>query len=322
MTDTSSIDSLIQGRVDPYIYAFETNTVPNFLKVGDTYRPVSVRLDEWRKVYKDLKKQYEHIAKVDDRTYFRDYSVHDFLMRNGFRRIEKGDISEKIYLSNEFFLNAKKENVEQAISDIQDSFEKKDNRYAFYDAEENLPLGDFDFKRDADWKPRENQKQVIESFSSAVKKGRTNLLLFAVMRFGKSFTSLCCAKAMGAKLVVVVCGKTAVRSEWKENVQRPKMLEGFSFADSESMKRNPTIVSDTLSQGQSVVVFLTMQDLLGADIKSRHADLFTLNEQGKLDLLIIDETHFGARAEEFGKVLGSSGTNSGKKTERTGKERL
>ena len=306
MIENINLDSLIRGRVDPYIYAFETNTVPNFLKVVDTYRPVEVRLDEWRKFYSDLKKKYEHIAKVDDNTYFRDYSVHDFLIQNGFRRIEKDDVKSGIYLSNEFFMNAKKENVEEAINDIQKSFEKKDNRYAFYDVEDNLPLGDFDFKRDADWKPRENQKTVIENFSDAVKKGRNNLLMFAVMRFGKSFTSLCCAKEMKAKLTVVVCGKTAVRLEWKENVQRPKILDGFEFVDSDSMSRNPAVISEKLAEGHSVVVFLTMQDLLGEDIKNRHADLFNLNNQKKLDLLIIDETHFGARAEEFGKVLGTT----------------
>ena len=54
MTDNFNLDSLIRGRVDPYIYAFETNTVPNFLKVGDTYRPVEVRLNEWRKKYSNL----------------------------------------------------------------------------------------------------------------------------------------------------------------------------------------------------------------------------------------------------------------------------
>ena len=306
MIENINLNSLIRGRVDPYIYAFETNTVPNFLKVGDTYRPVEVRLDEWRKFYSDLKKKYEHIAKVDDNTYFRDYSVHDFLIQNGFRRIEKDDVKSGIYLSNEFFMNAKKENVEEAIKNIQKSFEKKDNRYAFYDVEDNLPLGDFDFKRDADWKPRENQKSVIDNFSNAIKKGRNNLLMFAVMRFGKSFTSLCCAKAMKAKLTVVVCGKTAVRLEWKENVQRPKILDGFEFVDSDSMSRNPSVISEKLAEGHSVVVFLTMQDLLGEDIKTRHADLFNLNSQKKLDLLIIDETHFGARAEEFGKVLGTT----------------
>ena len=316
MTDDINLDSLIRGRVDPYIYAFETNTIPNFLKVGDTYRPVEVRLDEWRKTYSDLIKKYEHIAKVDDNTYFRDYSVHDFLIQNGFRRIEKGDISQNIYLSNEFFKDAKKENVEAAIADIQKSFEQQDNRYAFYDAK-NLKQIIETFSRDAEWIPRENQQKVIDKFKDAYEKGRTNLLMFAVMRFGKSFTSLCCAKAMNAKLTVVVCGKTAVRLEWKENVQRPKILDGFEFIDSDAMSRNPTVISEKLAEGKACVVFITMQDLLGNDIKTRHADLFNLNNQKKLDLLIIDETHFGARAEEFGKVLGTTEKKPVSKTEKS-----
>ncbi len=184
------------------------------------------------------------------------------------------------------------------------SFDEKDNRYSFYDVDERLPLGDFDFERDADWKPRKNQQEVIDNFVAAVNAGRKNLLMYAVMRFGKSFTSLCCAKAMKAKLVVVVCGKTAVSAEWKENVQRPKILDGFEFVDSGRMKANPSVVSEKLNEGKTVVAFLTMQDLLGSDIKSRHEDLFRLNERGKLDLLIIDETHFGARAEKYGQTLG------------------
>ncbi|MBD5432739.1 MAG: DEAD/DEAH box helicase family protein [Treponema sp.] len=311
--DTTEIDSLIHGRVDPYIYAFETNTIPNFLKIGDTYRPVEIRLDEWRKIYADLHKKYEHIAKVDEKTYFRDYAVHDFLIHNGFRRITKNDVSRNKYFSNEFFLGAKAKNVEQAIQDIQKSFDKNENRYSFYDAEEHLPLGDFDFPRDADWEPRENQQEVIEKFSAAVKKGRSNLLMFAVMRFGKTFTSLCCAQAMKAKLVVVVCGKTAVRSEWKETVQRPKRFKDFCFVDSNSMKTNHSVVSKKLAQGLTVVVFLTMQDLLGDNIKNNHKDFFSLNKKKKLDLLIIDETHFGARAEEFGKVLGATNGKSDRK---------
>ena len=48
MKDLSILDSLITGRVEPHIYAFTTNTIPNYLKVGDTYRPVSKRLGEWK----------------------------------------------------------------------------------------------------------------------------------------------------------------------------------------------------------------------------------------------------------------------------------
>lgn len=53
------LDRIIIGRVYPHVYAFTTNTVPNYLKVGDTYRSVSQRLNEWRVFFPELEKQYE-----------------------------------------------------------------------------------------------------------------------------------------------------------------------------------------------------------------------------------------------------------------------
>ncbi len=77
--DTTILDNIIVGRVEPYIYAFSTETVPNYLKVGDTARSVRVRLDEWRKIFPNLIQQYEHSAQIDADTIFRDYAVHAFL---------------------------------------------------------------------------------------------------------------------------------------------------------------------------------------------------------------------------------------------------
>lgn len=79
MKDTTLLDKLIVGRVEPHIYAFTTNTLPNYLKVGDTYRPVAVRLQEWREYFPDLQKEYDRIAKVSNEIYFRDFAVHLFL---------------------------------------------------------------------------------------------------------------------------------------------------------------------------------------------------------------------------------------------------
>ena len=59
MKDLSILDSLITGRVEPHIYAFTTNTIPNYLKVGDTYRPVSKRLSEWREYFPNLEQKFE-----------------------------------------------------------------------------------------------------------------------------------------------------------------------------------------------------------------------------------------------------------------------
>lgn len=303
MEGNEILDLVITGRIDPKIYAFETDTVPSFLKVGDTYRPVQVRLNEWAAHYKGIKWIYDHVAKVSKDTFYRDYSVHKYLIEHGFRRAEESDFGEGVYISKEFFWKANKVDVESAINDIQKCFDNQGTDYSFYNIEDRLPVAEKEYPRNALWEPRENQKPVIAKFIEALKNGRTNLLMYAVMRFGKTFTALCCAKEMNAKLIVVVSGKTAVRDEWKENVERPVMFEGYKFLSASSLNANLNLISDLLNKGNKVVLFLTLQDLLGDNIKERHKDLFIHNEKGDIDLLIIDETHFAARSEETGKVL-------------------
>lgn len=50
--DYSLLNKIIIGRIEPHIYAFSTNTIPNYLKVGDTYRPVAARLKKWMAHYR------------------------------------------------------------------------------------------------------------------------------------------------------------------------------------------------------------------------------------------------------------------------------
>lgn len=296
--DTALLDSIIIGRVEPSIYAFSTETVPNYLKVGDTYRPVETRLNEWRKFFPKLKKEYEDSARIDDDTLFRDFAVHAFLtdVRKRYR-LQPNDIPGIPHYSKEFFKDASIEDVKDAIDDIHRSAKAKDGRYTFYNTDYLPATRTYD--RVEDYKPRPNQEEAINSFHSAVKAGRNNLLLYAVMRFGKSFTSMCCALDVNAKFVIIVSAKADVKEEWKKTVESHVFFSEYIFADAESLERRQKLVSSTLADGKRIVLFLTLQDLQGEDIKKRHAEVFNL----KSDLLIIDETHFGARAEKYGKVL-------------------
>ena len=52
--NTEIVDKIIIGRVEPHIYAFKTDTIPSYTKIGDTYRPVNVRLDEWKSKYENI----------------------------------------------------------------------------------------------------------------------------------------------------------------------------------------------------------------------------------------------------------------------------
>jgi hypothetical protein len=123
--------------------------------------------------------------------------------------------------------------------------------------------------------------------------------MYAVMRFGKSFTAMCCAQQMNASLVLVVSAKADVKGEWQKTVEKFKNFEEYQFVTSEQLKRDNNLLTNAQKQHQKLVVCLTLQDLSSAEIKERHKELF----EKQIDLLIIDETHFGARAEHYGSVL-------------------
>lgn len=297
--DTTILDNIIIGRVEPYIYAFSTETVPNYLKVGDTSRGVRVRLNEWRKIFPNLIQHYEHTAQIDAETIFRDFAVHTFLEQEKDReRLQPHTIENLPYYSREFFKDATSDDVEAAVTDIIQNAQAKSGKYPLYSID-RLPHM-FTYGRTEDFPPRNNQKQAIDNFKVAVKAGRTNLLLYAVMRFGKSFTSMCCAKEINARFVVIVSAKADVKEEWKKTIESHKYFEGYNYLDSEALIRNETVISDILSnRNKKVALFLTLQDLQGNNIKEKHKEVF----DHKIDLLIIDETHFGARGESYGKVL-------------------
>lgn len=295
------LDEIIVGRVKPHIYAFTTNTIPNYLKVGDTYRPVAVRLREWMEHFPMLKKEFEDFAIIGDDIFFRDYSVHQYLEQDLEKhRLQRSEFPGEYY-SNEFFADVQPKQVSDAISDIKENYARNTGKYKYYDATSRLPET-FTYASSGLWDVRPNQQTTIDNFVRAVDNGRTNLLMYAVMRFGKSFTSLCCAKAKGYKLVLVVSAKADVREEWKKTVQSAENFnKDYIFISSDELIRDESIIKTTLAEGKGAVVFLTLQDLQGDTIKDKHKEVFG----SQIDLLIVDETHYGARAESYGKVLRS-----------------
>jgi hypothetical protein len=294
------LNDIIIGRVEPQIYAFTTETIPNYLKVGDTYRPIEMRLNEWRKYFPNLEKKFGNVAKVDDETFFRDYAVHFFLEYELKRSRLKPNALEGIpYYSNEFFENATEEDLQEAIEDIKSGHQNNESKYQYYRFDEShIPIT-HTYARTEKYPLRPNQQKTVDNFREAIKKGRTNLLMYAVMRFGKSFTSMCCAVEMGAKLVVVVSAKADVKEEWKRTAESHVKFDGYCFLDSTSLLTSDTIIAEKQNANEKIVLFLTLQDLQGDEIKSKHKEVF----ENQIDLLLIDETHFGARASEYGKVL-------------------
>lgn len=299
--DCSILDEIIVGRVEPHIYAFSTNTIPNYLKVGDTYRPVSIRLKEWKTHYPMLKEEFDAEAKIGE-VFFRDYAVHTFLEREKQKkRLHPADVTAGTYYSKEFFKDTSPADIEEAICDIKTDYANNEQKYLFYSVETLRPE-DTVFARTDSYLLRPNQKATVNAFQRAVKNGHHNLLMYAVMRFGKSFTSMCCAVKIDANLVVVVSAKADVMTEWKKTVESHTKFSKYDFVTAKNLSRNYHTITEKLSSGRKVVVFLTLQDLKGDKIKDRHQEVFGQ----EIDLLLVDETHFGARAEKYGEVLKSA----------------
>lgn len=322
--DKSIILEIVNGRVEPRIYAFLTRTVPRYLKVGDTYRPVPQRIREWEKKGFDIISfTSPWKAFFDNGCYFRDYEVHRYLTEIAkMKRITREELLELAGVpdsdegdspySQEFFryaLNGAEEvtdaqkaakNVDSAVEDIR--------RYCYGEKDHALSYSVYDLNGKAEEdklervlkEPRENQRKAIEKFVKAVggkALKKKKLLMYAVMRFGKTFTSLCCAKKCGARLVVVVSAKKDVSSEWENEVRYTKNFEDYEFLDADNLKRNDAILKQIKSKKKSFVVFLTLHAFL--------KDKEWLNQlfRSRIDLLIVDETHFGARAARLGRVL-------------------
>ena len=297
------LDRIIIGRVDPHIYAFTTNTVPNYLKVGDTYRPVVQRLNEWRAFFPELEKQYENKAIIDEETYFRDYAIHQFLEQDlGRKRLTPGDLEQGVYFSKEFFKETYPNDIDKAIDDIKNNYNGNTGKYEYYNSKNRLPERHY-YERGANWDLRPNQADAVKAFVNAVYNGRKNLLMYAVMRFGKSFTSLCCALEISANIVLVVSAKADVKDEWKKTVEGAGNFSEYVFLEAYDLASGENAIKTNREGNKKVVIFLTLQDLQGDTIKDKHKELF----KEQIDLLIIDETHFGARAESFGKILENAG---------------
>ncbi|WP_347175547.1 Eco57I restriction-modification methylase domain-containing protein [Polaribacter uvawellassae] len=317
--DIQLLEELIIGRVEPHIYAFTTGTIPNYLKVGDTYRPVETRLNEWRKHFPELEKKFQEVAKIDEETFFRDFAVHKYLENDIQKsRLLRDSLESIPYYSNEFFKDTTPKNLDDAIIDIKESHNNNDTKYQLYKFEDShIPIV-HTYNRTETYEPRPNQKETIERFTDALNKGRNNLLMYAVMRFGKSFTSMCCAVEMNAKIVLIVSAKADVREEWKKTVESHKKFDGFTFLDSNSLLQSDSIIKEKIEANENIALFLTLQDLQGDDIKTKHKEVF----ENQIDLLLIDETHFGARALEYGKVLKDFSTKERKNEEKLNDESI
>ena len=288
----------------PILYAFYTAMVPFAVKVGDTYRGILVRLNEWRKYFPDLEEIFHISAEVAKGVFVRDYGFMAYAeVERGIQRLKKGDFPSGVHTSTEFYRVVKeqiKSILEDFIEDAKADYLSDNRKYAYYTYEDSpvkctlvkRKKGNKVYTHAYTYSLRPNQQDVVNNFLKAISKGRTDLLFAAFCRFGKSLTALDCTRAINAKSILIISGKD-VKNEWEDNVGKYKQFEDYVFINSARLKNNPHLIDETIASGKVAVVYLTFQDIKGGTIKPQHVGVFPIH----WDVILVDETHYYARAK-------------------------
>ena len=295
----------VYGRSEPHIYSFRIDDAPNYTKVGDTYRPIYVRKKEWEDIFGTLKDFTHYKASVKNNVYVRDYAVHQYLLNKKGNDIRMSASQSKNfglpYYSREFFNGViTPDDVDEALRDIKQKYEDGNFlEYDYYDVNQTEKTTN----EKQTFKLREDQEEVVKRFVNARNINAENnkknkLLMYAVMRFGKSFTAMHCALAMDAKHIVIVSAKKDVINEWKQTVKNHIDFEKYEFFTTENL------ATIDLAKVDKYVVCLTLQGLQ-KEIRERERQLFSQ----KIDLLIIDEAHYGAGGDIQGRIVANSGND-------------
>ena len=323
---------ILRGVVEPSIYTFDSPSVNAHIggsatKVGDTSRDVNKRMEEWKHVFPDLNliKSYSAVVRgVDDSIdgrVFRDHSIHKILGELGYYNLKRSDFPDKDKYSHEFFkdivINDKQDDVQTAIDMFYDAL--RDHRtdiiaqlksVDFRKSEFALPTHD----KDLPYKERDLQTDTINNFKRQIAVGDKEMLMYAVMRFGKTYTACRCVQEMeNNRFTVIVSAKADVKYEWVDQVNPYKEFENYDMyfvkGDVEGLRANLGKEYKNLNEyldanpQKHIMLFITLQDLDGytkGNKKDEYAENFNFFQKTHIDLLIIDEAHYGAQGKSYG----------------------
>lgn len=354
---TFSKEELLQTNT-PIIYAFITKYAPNAIKIGYTVQGAEQRVKQWQKYYSDAKLiGWWTATQLDNamhKVFFMDFNVHARTRSYGysnlkdpankfdfdeFKRLAKEDGIENIHVSSEFFMKYKDMKIkdtsselnEKIITDIITEIKKdiKDGKNVgkLYDLETHQESTHHEYGSADTYENTPLQQDAINKAIDAMNRGCTDLLLSAVMRFGKTH---CCyeiiKESQNIKYVLVTSAKADVRAAWKDDINHEDFLDNFVFVElpsdgsltiskknqkgvyEEVKKENPNKIKQYIDEGKTVIVFATLQDLAGKKgfdanvIKDKHKFLY--NDEYPLDMIIIDETHYGSHSNVYGTAVG------------------
>lgn len=345
----------------PTIYAFVTDKVNDAIKVGYTDQHPEKRIAQWKEIYGEKEGEVtclgywsaEEFDQAGQKVFFWDHQVHEKVIKRGFLRVEKEEfkdfMSEKgkevndvheLHYSKEFFrkykyllqgkikIKDKEELSEQLIVDILNEMKAAIKRgdadfklYKFTD-DRKQAKADKNWPEPTNYTNTELQKECIKNGVQAIKDDKKNILMAAVMRFGKTHAAYEIIKESGLKKIVVASGKADVRKAWRDDINHVDFYKDFVFievldqykwditylpeggknlvTENRNVFKDIDLIQEFMDKGKTVILFFTLHDLGGSisELKSKHKNIFDT----EFDMMVIDETHYGSHANTFGKV--------------------
>jgi len=342
----------------PVIYAFITDKVDNAIKIGYTDQHPEKRLNQWRKIYGDgiTPLGYwssEEFYQAGNKVFFWDHEVHKKVEKRGFLNIKKNEfknfLSEKgreadaiheLHYSKEFFNKYKhilnndstEEEREELSAELLEDL-LREMKEAIRNNKQDFKIYNYETKKESNtiWSSPATysntalQKEAIRNGVDAIHDGKKNLLMAAVMRFGKTHAAYEIIKESNLKTIIVASAKADVRKAWRDDINHVDFYKDFVFievlsqyrwditeyddtADILITKSNDITDNDKVDEifeiykDKTLIFFFTLHDLAGSlnKIKAKHHSLFNRT----YDMMVIDETHYGSHANSFGKVTG------------------
>lgn len=139
---------------------------------------------------------------------------------------------------------------------------------------------------------RDEQQECVDTAIHHFANGGKRFLLNAKMRFGKTFVGYQIAKRLAAGSdnfrVLVLTYKPATNDGWKDDLERHVDFDGWQYFYAKDYNKNNPI---ELPEGNTVL-FSSFQDM-----NELSKDKWEIAKNYHYDLVIIDETHYGANTE-------------------------
>ena len=340
----------------PTIYAFITDKVKDAIKVGYTDQHPEKRIEQWKEIYGKEAGEVtclgywssEEFNKAGERVFFWDHAIHKKIRDKGYKQLEKDEfmstLTDKgkqivdIYFSREFFDKYKRLLNGELNPDDKEELSEKLIEDIIIQMRKNIKDGTADFKlysfddkgrtsnKEADqiWGSPDTytntklQNEAIENGINAIKEGKKNILMAAVMRFGKTHATYEIIKETGLKRIIVCSAKADVRKSWRDDINHIHFYKDFVFIEVKDKYKydityfkDKSLVTEHINiyndinifdqyKDKTLIFFFTLHDLGGSvkEMKEKHVKIFS----EEFDLMVVDETHYGSHANTFGDV--------------------